>query len=55
MSFSGKTDFFWNLTGVKHLAYSKSGGVHAFFKLKTDDDDDEDEDGDDYYDDDEDR
>ena len=38
----GKTEFFWNLTGVKHLTNSKSGGVHAFFKLKTDDDDEDD-------------
>ena len=52
--FSAKIENFENLTSVKHLTNSKSGGVHAFFKLKTDDDD-EDEDGDDDYDDDEDR
>ena len=36
---------------MKHLTNSKSGGVHAFFKLKTDDDD-EDDDGEDEDDDD---
>ena len=49
--FSAKIENFENLTSVKHLTNSKSGGVHAFFKLKTDDDDDEDEDGDGDYDD----
>ena len=49
--FSAKIENFGNLTNVKHLTNSKSGGVHAFFKLKTDDDDDEDEDDDDDHDD----
>ena len=52
--FSDQIENFGNHTGAKHLTNSKSGGVHAFFKLKTDDDD-EDEDDDDDYDDGKDR
>ena len=40
--FSDQIENFGNHTGAKHLTNSKSGGVHAFLKLKTDDDDEDD-------------